>query len=99
MHPTHRLTRADVAFYSGDSQLSYLYWQQADRGKARPRGHKGDQVGDGSVVVRTRDTVQGTRSGLLSDGAAVALVVEPTSYHSMLPEHAPLSSYRSKVKS
>ena len=48
--------------------------------------------------MRTRDTVQGTRSGLQSDGAAVALMVELMSFHSMLPEHAPLSSYRSKGK-
>ena len=59
--------------YSGASQLSCLHWRQADRAEARFRGHEGDQAKKGRVLMRTRDTVQGTRSGLQSDGAAVAL--------------------------
>ena len=66
VYSTRCLTRADIAFDSGDSQLSYLHWRQADRVEVRFRGRKGDQVREGSLVVRTRDTVQGTRSGLPS---------------------------------
>ena len=38
-------------------------------------------------MVRTRDEVSGARSGLRSDGAAVALMVELLSCGVMLPEH------------
>ena len=87
MHPTPCLTRADVAFYDGNNLLDCLKWRQADRVKVRFRGHKGDQAGGGSIVVRTRDEASGARSGLRSDGAAVALMVELLSCGAMPPEH------------
>ena len=87
MHPTPCLTRADVAFYDGNNLLGCLKWRQADRLEVRFRGHKGGQAEVGNIVVRTRDEVSGTRSGLRSDGAAVALMVKLLSCNAMLPEH------------
>ena len=49
-------------------------------------------------LCRTRDAVQGARSGLKSDGAAVTIMMELMSCHSMLPKHPPLALYRSKAK-
>ena len=94
VHPAHCLTRGDVAFFSGDSQLGRLEWSDADRVEVRFRGHKGDQAQVGSVVVRTRSEVRGPRSGLDEGGGAVALMVALLSCHAALPKHAPLSSYR-----
>ena len=44
VHPAHCLTRGDVAFFSGGSQLRRLEWSEADRVEVRFRGHKGDQA-------------------------------------------------------
>ena len=98
VHPTHCLTRAGIAFHSGDSPLSYLHWQQADRVDVRFRGHKGDQAGEGSVVMRTRDTSAGHAVGAAVGRGCRRSMVELMSCHSMLPEHAPVTSYRSKGK-
>ena len=49
-------------------------------------------------LCRTRDAVQGALSGLKSDGAAVTIMMELMSCHSMLPKHPPLALYRSKAK-
>ena len=73
MHPTPCVARADVAFYDGNNLLGCLKWRQAD--------------GVDSIVVRTRDEASGVGSGLRSDGAAVALMVELLSCGAMLPEH------------
>ena len=54
--------------------------------EVRLLGHKGDQAGVGSIVVRERDEVSGARSGMRSDGAAVALMVELLSLGAMLPD-------------
>ena len=86
MHPTLCLTRADVAFYDGNNLLD-LKWRQPDRVEVRFPGHKGDQAGVSSIVDRTRDEASGARSGLRSDGTAVALMVELLSCGSMLPKH------------
>ena len=75
----------------------FCNWRQVDKVEVWFRGHKGGQPREGSMVVRTRDAVQGARSGLRSDGAAVALIMELRSCHSMHPKHTPLASYRSKV--
>ena len=48
----------------------------------------------GSVRVRTRTEVRGSRSSFRGDGGAVALMLELMSYCPSLPDHAPLSSYR-----
>ena len=97
-HAAHCLTRGDVVFFAGDRQLNDLQWRQADRLQVRFSGHKGyqDQVGD--VRVRTRDAVSGPRSGYRADGGAVALMLELLSWHATLPDHAPLSAYRSRGK-
>ena len=95
VHPAHCLTRGDVAFFRGDSQLEYVNWRQADKIEVQFRGHKGDQEQRGDVRVRTRDYVHGPRSGYRAHGGAVALMVELLSYHPTLPDSAPLSSYRS----
>ena len=75
VHPAHCLTRGDVAFFSGGSQLRRLEWREADRVEVRFRGHKGHQAQVGSVVVRTRSEVRGPCSELGEGGGAVALMV------------------------
>lgn len=95
VHAAHCLTRSDVAFFAGESQLDILRWHRADRVEVRFRGHKGDQGQAGSVIVRTRSAVRGPRSGLGTGGGAVALMVDLLSRYPALPERAPLASYRS----
>ena len=48
-----------------------------------------------SVIVRTRSEVRGPCSELGEGGGAVALMIALLSCFEALPEHAPLSSYRS----
>ena len=86
-HPAHCLTRKDVAFFSGNNQLEYAHWRQADKVEINFRGHKGDQDQIG-------DEISGPQSGYRADGGAVALMVELMSCHATLPDDAPLSSYR-----
>lgn len=94
VHPVHCLTREQVAFRRGDHQLSYVDWREADAVEVLFRGHKADQLQQGTVRVRTRDEVHGPRSGYRTGGGAVALMVELMSCYPTLPDHAPLSSYR-----
>ena len=61
--------------FSGEEQLEYVRWRQADKIEVRFRGHKGDQDQTGSVSARTRDEVSGPPSGYRADGGAVALLV------------------------
>ena len=94
VHDVHCLTRGDVAFYAQGAQVENGRWQQADKVEVRFKGHKGDQEQIGSVRVRTRDEVCGSRSSYRADGGAVALMLELMSCFPGLPDHAPLSSYR-----
>ncbi|CAM9479372.1 unnamed protein product, partial [Scytosiphon promiscuus] len=94
-HPVHCLTRQDIVFFAGKAQLPYARWQQADKIEIRLRGHKGDQEQIGRVGARTRDKVHGPQSGYLAESGAVASTVELMSCHPTLPDHAPLSSFRS----
>ena len=48
----------------------------------------------GSVRVRTRTEVRGSKSSFRVYGGAVALMLELVSCFSGLPDHAPVSSYR-----
>ena len=93
-HQVHCLTRGDVAFYSGGEQLPFLRWREARTVEIRFRGHKGDQLQAGDVLVRTRDAVRGLGSSLREGGGAVALLVELLSIHPNLPSSAPLASFR-----
>ena len=93
-HHAHCLTRKDVAFFSGNNQLEYVHWRQADKVEINFRGHKGDHDQIGEVRARTRDEISGPQSGYRADGGAVALMVELMSCHATLPDEAPLSSYR-----
>ena len=93
-HPAHCLTRKDVAFVSGNSQLEYVHERHADKLDMNIRGQKGDQDQIGDVRARTRDETSGPQSGYRPDGRAVALMVELMSRHATWPDDAPLSSYR-----
>ena len=73
----HIVSRGDAAFFSGASQLKRLEGSEADLVEVRFRGHKGDQIQVGSVVVRTGSEVRGPRSELGEDGGAVAHMVNP----------------------
>ena len=89
VHAAHCLTRGDVAFFAGESQLDILGWHRADRVEMPFRGRKGDQGQAGSVIVRTRSAGRDPRSGLGTGGGAVALMVDLLSRYPALPEHAP----------
>ena len=93
-HPVHCLTRKYVAAFSGNNQLEYVHWRQADKMEINFRGHKGDQDQIGEVRARTRGEISGPQSGYRAGGSAVALMVELMSCHATLPDDAPLSSYR-----
>ena len=93
-HPTHCLTRKDVAFVCGNSQLEYVHGLHADKVEMNVRGQKGDQDQIGEVRARTRDETSGPQLGYRADGGAVALMVELMSRHATWPDDAPLSSYR-----
>ena len=73
-HPVHCLTRKDIAFFSGNNQLEYVHWRQADKMEINFRGHKGDQDQIGEVRAPTRDEVSDPQSGYRADGGAVALM-------------------------
>ena len=88
-HHAHCLTRKDVAFFSGNNQLEYVHWRQADKVEINFKGHKGDQDQIGEVRARTRDEISGPQSGYRADGGAVALMVELMSCHATLPDDAP----------
>ena len=75
VHPAHCLTRKDVAFFAGSTQLDYRHWRQANKMEIHFRGHKGDQDQTGDVRVRTREEASGPRAGYRADGGAVALMV------------------------
>ena len=83
-----------IAFFSGNNQLEYVHWRQADKAEIHFRGHKGDQDQIGEVRARTRYEISGPQSGYRADGGAVALMVELMSCYATLPDDAPLSSYR-----
>ena len=54
-HPAHCLTRKDVAFVSGNSQLKYVHGRHADKVEMNVRGQERDQDQIGEVRARTRD--------------------------------------------
>ena len=60
----------------------------------RFKGHKGNQEQIGSVRVRTRDEIRGSRSSYRADGDVVALMLELMSCVPDLPDRAPVASYR-----
>ena len=62
VHSAHCLTRGDVTFYAGSTQLQHIRWRQFDRVEVRFKGHKGDQEQIGSVRVRIRTEVRGSKS-------------------------------------
>ena len=93
-HPVHCLTRKDVALFSGNNQLEYVHWRQADIAEKNFRGHKGDQDQIGEMRARTLDEISGPQSGHRAGGGAVPLIVELMSFHATLPDDAPRSSYR-----
>ena len=62
-HLVHCLTRKDVAFFTGNNQLEYVHWRQADKVEINLRGHKGDQDQIGEVRACTRDEISGPQSG------------------------------------
>ena len=72
----HCPARGDVAFYADGTQMEHMRWRQADRVKVRFKGHKGDQEQMGSVRVRTRTEVHGSKSSFRVDGSADALMLE-----------------------
>jgi len=75
VHPSHCLTQSDAAFLFGDSELRRLQWSDADLVEVRFRGHKGDQVQIGSVVVGIWSEVRGPCSELVEGGRAVTLLL------------------------
>ena len=93
-HPAHCLTRKDVAFVSGNSQLEYVPGRQADKVEMNVRGQKGDQDQIGEMRARARDETSDPQSGYRAEGGAVALMVELMSCHATWPDDAPLFSYR-----
>ena len=98
VHSAHCLTRGDVTFYAGSTQLQHIRWRQFDRVEVRFKGHKGDQEQIGSVRVRIRTEVRGSKSSFREDGGAVALMLGLMSCFPSLPNHA-LLSYRGKSSS
>ena len=90
----HCLTRKDVAFVSGNTQLEYVHGRHADKVEMNVRGQKGDHDQIGEVRVRTWDETSGPQSGYRADVGAVALMVELMTRHATWPDDAPLSSYR-----
>lgn len=96
IHPVNCLTRDDVVFFAGDSQLPIARAREATRVEIRFRGHKGDQEQKGSVLVRTRQAAFGPLSRLDSDGGAVAVLVELLTSQKHLSGNAPLSAFREK---
>lgn len=95
VHPVHCLRRDDVTFYEGERVLRPTQWYRATRVKVVFRGHKGDQVEQGSTLFRTRDVAHGYLSQVGAGGGAVAILVELMSSHFALPGNVPLCSYSS----
>ena len=95
VHSVRCLTRGDVMFYADCTQLQHMRWLQANRVGVRLKGQKGDQEQMGSVHGRTQTEVRGSKPSFRAYGGDVALVWKLMSCFSSLPDHAPLSSYRS----
>ena len=94
VHSARCLMRSDVAFY-GDGrqlQLQYLRWRLVGRVDVSIEGHKGDQERVGSVRVRTRTEVRGSKSSFRVYGGDIAFMLELMSCVSGLPDHASLPS-------
>ena len=81
-----------MAFFEDERLLDFRRWHRANKVEARFRGHKGDQLGEGSVIVRTREAISGAYPGLRKGAGAVALMVELVECHPSLPGDALLSS-------
>lgn len=94
VHPIQCLARKDIALSYGERELEQAEWRWATRAKIWFQGHKTDQDQLGTILVRTRDTASGPCSRPDADGDAVAVLVELLSYDCTLPEHTPLSAFR-----
>ena len=73
MHSVHCLTRSDVAFNPGCTQLQYMRWRQGNRVDVRLDG---DQEQMGNARVRTRTVVIGSTSSFRVYGGAVGLMFD-----------------------
>lgn len=81
--------RKDVAFFSGETYLTYAHWRQADTSEVNSEGIREIRIRNGEMSVRTREQVSGTQSGYRANGGAVALMMElmyfmrccPMTYH------------------
>ena len=82
IHESYCLRRADVAFFSGDSQQAEALWSTDDRVEVRFRGSKGNQSRKGAVLTHVRPVGAG--------GGAVDLLIEVMSCYLFLPSSAPL---------
>ena len=89
VHLTHCIRRDGVAFFEDERQLDFRRWRRANKVELRFQGHK-DQLGEGSVIVRTRAAVSGAYPGLRLGAGAVPLMVE------LMPCH-PLSAMSSVI--
>ena len=75
VHPDFCLTRRDVVFFRGTTQLSWKDRRRADKVRVTFRAGKSDQNRLGSVVSRTRvATADGVDGGVRSKGALEILL-------------------------
>ena len=91
VHSGHYLTRCDVAFHAGGTQMEYKRWGQPDRVEVRFKGHKGDQEQMGSVRVRTRIKVCRSKSSFRKANGVVTLLLELMSAFLAFPTTPPSS--------
>jgi hypothetical protein len=86
----HILRRGDGAFYRGIIQSDWTTWSQTDRVEVRFQSSKGDELRDGTVMMRgCKDSPFPLQYG----GEAVELVIELLSSCMFLPSHAPLAAF------
>ena len=68
--------RGNVALFADGVQLQCMSWRQDDRVEVRFKDRKGDQDQMGSVRLRTRTEVRGSKSSVRTYGGIVALILE-----------------------
>ena len=71
-----------------------MRWRQAERIEVSRKGHKGDEEQMGSVHVRTRTEIRGSKSSFRVYGGAVGHMLESIDVMLSSLPYRPLSSYR-----
>ncbi|CAM9526848.1 unnamed protein product, partial [Sphacelaria rigidula] len=105
IHKDIGLTRGDIAFKRGETQLhKHAEWQTADSVEVRFKAHQGDQKRRGVVLSRNRAVAQPNKQAvdigqsLGAQGGGLEIMTALMLVHPELDANAPLTRYASHSK-